>query len=73
MDEYGWTPSPNLFLNNEFSQHHGILHKVAPDETLYHISRKYHVPLSSLLYENPYVDMYNLKPQDEIIVPTGTI
>ena len=46
-----------------------ILHIVRPGDTLYKISRKYGVPLSWVMYANPYVDIYNMQPGDEICVP----
>jgi len=38
-------------------------------DTLYKISRIYRVPLALILRANPYVDVYNLQPGDEICIP----
>lgn len=48
---------------------HGVLHIVEKGDTLYKIAKKYGVPLSRVMYANPYVDVYNLQPGDEICVP----
>ncbi|MCI8418616.1 MAG: LysM peptidoglycan-binding domain-containing protein [Lachnospiraceae bacterium] len=47
----------------------GFLHTVARGDTLYLLSRCYGVPLSSILLANPYVNVYNLQPGDEICIP----
>ncbi len=48
----------------------GTIHKVVAGDTLYKISKLYGVRLVDLLKENPYVNVYNLQPGDEICVPT---
>lgn len=48
----------------------GIVHKVVAGDTLYKISKLYGVRLVDVLKENPYVNVYNLQPGDEICVPT---
>ncbi|MCI8991617.1 MAG: LysM peptidoglycan-binding domain-containing protein [Eubacterium sp.] len=58
-------------LTENRTREHGILHKVQKGETMYTISRKYHIPLTELMYANPYVDVYNLIPDDELSVPVG--
>ncbi len=40
-------------------------------DTLYTLSRKYHVPLLQVMYANPFVDIYNLQVGDEICVPVS--
>lgn len=47
----------------------GMLHIVEAGDTLYKIARKYGVPLSRVIYANPYVNVYNLQAGDEICVP----
>lgn len=47
----------------------GFIHTVKAGDTLYKIGKKYGVGVSALLYANPYVDVYNLQPGDEICVP----
>ncbi len=47
----------------------GFLHVVEAGDTLYLLSRRYRVPLSLILLANPYVNVYNLQPGDEICIP----
>lgn len=48
---------------------HGFLYTVQKGDTLYRLSRRYRVPLWAILYANPYVNIYNLQPGDEICIP----
>ena len=34
---------------------------VQKGDTLYRLSRRYHVPLWAILYANPYINIYNLQ------------
>lgn len=61
-----------LGRNDEQIQCRGILHIVEAGDTLYKIGKKYGVPLSRVMYANPYVNVYNLQPGDEICVPVMT-
>lgn len=47
----------------------GQIHIVKQGDSLYQISRMYHVPLALILRANPYVDVYNLQIGQEICVP----
>ncbi|MCI8854441.1 MAG: LysM peptidoglycan-binding domain-containing protein [Lachnospiraceae bacterium] len=47
----------------------GFLHRVEQGDTLYLLSRRYHIPLLFILLANPYVNVYNLQPGDEICIP----
>lgn len=47
----------------------GMIHVIKPGENLYLLSRKYHVPLALILRANPYVDVYNLQPGQEVCIP----
>lgn len=47
----------------------GILHIVQKGDTLYLLSRRYHIPLWMVLNANPYVNIYNLQVGDEICIP----
>ncbi len=49
----------------------GIIHVVKEEDTLYTLSRKYHVPLPQVMYANPFVDIYNLKVGDELCIPVS--
>ena len=44
----------------------GTVHKVVAGDTLYKLSKLYGVRLIDILKENPYVNVYNLQPGDEI-------
>lgn len=50
-------------------QCYGFLHVVEEGDTLYQLSRRYGIPLSLILLWNPYVNVYNLQPGDEICIP----
>ncbi len=49
----------------------GLIHVVKQGDTLYKISRYYHVTVSDILLANPYVNVYNLKIGDELCIPVG--
>ena len=55
--------------NGERMRCRGVLHIVKNGDTLYKIAKKHGVPLSWVMYANPYVDVYNLQIGDEICVP----
>ena len=54
-------------MNQRFCN--GMIHVIKPGENLYQLSRKYRVPLALILRANPYVDVYNLQPGQEICIP----
>lgn len=47
----------------------GPVHVVEQGDTLYGIARKHHTRVRVLLDLNPFVDIYNLQPGDEICIP----
>lgn len=47
----------------------GFLHKAEEEDTLYRLSCRYRVPLWAILYANPYINIYNLQPGDEVCIP----
>lgn len=49
----------------------GIIHVVREGDTLYLLSKKYHVPLPQIMYSNPFVDIYNLQIGDELCIPVS--
>ena len=51
----------------------GPVHVVEPGDTLYGIAQKYHTRVRVLLALNPYVDIYNLQPGDEICIPGDSV
>ena len=51
-------------MNHEYCNGH--MHMIKKGDTLYALSRRYHVPLEVMLRANPYVDVYNLQPGQEI-------
>lgn len=57
----------NLFMKQRFCN--GMIHVIKQGENLYQLSRKYRVPLALILRANPYVDVYNLQPGQEICIP----
>lgn len=54
-------------MNQRFCN--GMIHVIKPGDNLYQLSRRYHVPLALILRANPYVDVYNLRPGQEICIP----
>ena len=49
----------------------GITYTVHTGESLYSISRRYHVTIAEISRENPFIDIYNLVVGDEIYLPVG--
>lgn len=49
----------------------GIIHVVREGDTLYTLGRRYHVPLTQIMYANPFVDIYNLQVGDELCIPVS--
>lgn len=49
----------------------GLIHVIKQGDNLYQLSRKYRVPLALILRANPYVDVYNLQPGQEICIPVA--
>lgn len=47
----------------------GFVHTVEQGDTLYLIGKKYQVKVSALMFANPYVDVYNLQPGDQLCIP----
>jgi len=47
----------------------GPVHVIEPGDTLYGIAQRYHTRVRILLDLNPFVDIYNLQPGDEICIP----
>ena len=47
----------------------GPVYEVKKGDTLYSIAQKYHCRVRTLLDLNPFVDIYNLQPGEEICVP----
>lgn len=54
-------------MNNE--NYNCMIYIIRQGDTLYSISRRYNVPLASVLRANPFVDMYNLQVNDELCIP----
>lgn len=49
----------------------GLIHVIQRGDTLYLLGKRYHVPVSSIMYANPYVNIYNLQIGDELCIPVG--
>lgn len=49
----------------------GMIHVIKQGDTLYNLSRQYHVSVSELMYANPYANIYNLQIGDELCIPVG--
>ena len=42
---------------------------VEKGDTLYLLGQKYQVSVSAIMYANPFVDIYQLRPGDELCIP----
>lgn len=49
----------------------GVVHVVQQGDTLYRLGKQYHVSVSSIMYANPYVNIYNLQVGDELCIPVA--
>lgn len=47
----------------------GLVHTIEKGDTLYRIGKKYQVPVSALIFANPYLNVYNLQIGDQIFIP----
>lgn len=47
----------------------GFVHTVGKGDTLYLLGKRYHVRVSALIFANPYVDVYDLRPGDQLCIP----
>ncbi len=47
----------------------GNVHVVETGDTLYSIAKMHHTRVRTLLFLNPFVDIYNLQPGEEICIP----
>lgn len=51
----------------------GVYHEVQKGDTLYKLGQKYHVSVSSIMYANPFINIYNLQIGRKLCIPTGMI
>lgn len=56
-------------MNINFETCNGVIHVVEKGDSLYSISRIYRVPLAAIIMANPYVNVYNMQPGEEICIP----
>lgn len=47
----------------------GFIHTIEKGDTLYRIGKKYGVKVSSIIFANPYLNVYNLQIGDQICIP----
>ena len=55
--------------NTNFDRCYGFTHVIRKGDTLYKLSKQYHVKVSALILANPFVNSYNLQVGDEICIP----
>ncbi|MDF2610127.1 MAG: hypothetical protein K0R92_1601 [Lachnospiraceae bacterium] len=55
-----------------YEDYNCMVYIIRQGDTLYSISRRYNVPLASILRANPFVDIYNLRIGEEICIPVLT-
>lgn len=44
------------------------VHIIEEGDTLYKIGKRYGVPISSLIYANPYLNVYDLQKGDQLLI-----
>lgn len=49
----------------------GVIHVIQPGDTLYRLAQKYHVSVSAIMCENPFINIYNLQIGDELCIPVS--
>ena len=47
----------------------GLIHTIEKGDTLYQLGKKYRVKVSSIIFANPYLNVYNLQIGDQICIP----
>ena len=52
-----------------FERCYVFTHVIQKGDTLYKLSKQYHVKVSALILANPFVNIYNLQVGDEICIP----
>lgn len=52
-----------------FDKCNGVIHVVKKGDTLYKLSKMYKVRLSDIISANPYINVYNMQPGDEVCIP----
>lgn len=50
----------------------GSVYVVKEKDTLYQISKKYGIRVKDIMRHNPFVNVYNLQPGDELCIPGFT-
>ena len=55
--------------NTNFDRCYGFTHVIQKGDTLYKLSKQYHVKVSALILANPFVNIYTLQVGDEICIP----
>ena len=55
--------------NTNFDRCYGFTHVIQKGDTLYKLSKQYHVKVSALILATPFVNIYNLQVGDEICIP----
>ena len=55
--------------NTNFDRCYGFTHVIQKGDTLYKLSKQYHVKVSALILANPFVNIYNLQVGDDICIP----
>ena len=50
----------------------GSVYVVKEKDTLYEIAKRYGIQVKDIMRQNPYVNVYNLQPGDELCIPAFT-
>lgn len=52
-----------------FNNMNCLMHIIQRGDTLYSISRRYDIPISTIFRANPFVEIYNLQVGEELCIP----
>lgn len=63
------TPTPNPAPERPSAPCRGIMHTIAPGDTLYLIAKQHHADLNSIIEANPGIDPYDLRIGTRICIP----
>lgn len=64
-----YTGNRNLYCDLCMHRCRGVYHVIERGDTLYSLSKRYHVTVSDLMRANPYVNVYNLRVGEELCIP----
>lgn len=64
-----YTGNRSLYCDLCMRRCRGVYHVIERGDTLYSLSKRYHVTVADLMRANPYVNVYNLRIGEELCIP----